>query len=208
MARSLYIWGVLLITLGVFVLAFARPILTWDRIVIEDFGYEFDYPDTWSVKHDQSTIGNGAVPRTGEETTLELEDTGVSDLSNQDMEAYDVRLSEMTGSATIHVMAISFPKGTLHVESIAIIEKAQELRHDDYLVLYRKSAQVDRWDAFRRMAMYTVSGQDKPELRMEVVTYVIRNNTLYCIALIEHSWLSLPRNLKIYNHILKTFHIH
>lgn len=209
MARSLYIWGAFLFALGLFVLFFARPILTWDRIVIEDFGCEFEYPytRTWSLKHGPSTVPFDPTAYVADETTMAPEATGISDSGNQDMAAYSVSMSELKGSAAIHVLAISFPQDTLGVETIEIIEKLHELRHDDYLMLSRQVMRLDRRDAFRRVATYTLSGHSRPVRRIEVVTYVIGHNTLYDIVLTEDSWLNLPRNLKIYDHIVGTFHI-
>jgi hypothetical protein len=207
-SRSLYIWGALLTALGVFILAFARPLLIWDRVVVQDFSYEFEYPHIWPYIHEQSTVRNNVVKQIGEQAAFEMEASGELDRADRELATYDGELFDTTGSARIHIGAIHLRGEDTTVEMISLgMQKMREQQYVDYTVLSSKHIYVDGHDALRRIETYRENCQNCSQRPIVVVTYVIENSILYQISLIEYDWLNLPRNLKIYNHIVDSFHI-
>jgi hypothetical protein len=209
-SRSFFAVGTLLVILGVLILRFARTVVPWDRIVIEDYHCEFDYPlEGWSITQERSTLRDGVIRQIGTEAATELEKSREAEMADLDTETISVNLFDMSGSAEIHAAAYPFSQEGTTVEMIsAAMQMMHELEYPDYFVLYAKHVRVDDHDAFRRMETYTPDCQECSEHQIVVVTYVIENAMLYQLSLIEHNWLNLPRNLKTYNHIVKTFHIH
>lgn len=205
--RDLRIWGLLSVSMGISILILARPILSWEPVVVESFGYELKAPNMWTIEHEQSSMPSPIVQNINEGSDVQIAGSDAISSTAQSVQSYSVNMFETIGQARIHVVAFRFPEGTLNADIIIDMEKAQRLDNDSFVILNYKKVEVDHRNAIRRMATYVVPGA-KSGRHIEFITYVMDSDTLYVVVWIENNWLSLPRNLKIYNSIVNSFRIH